>query len=592
MKTKVAVYFRCSTDKQDHSIADQRRILVEYAASHEMEITTWFDQDEGKSGTSFEKRPDFMRMVRLVESGQHDFCKILVYDIDRWGRPTDPAESAYWEFHLKRLGVQVVYIADPSVNADTLAGRLTKQIKQEGASDESRKQSLRVRERSKMRAAEGFRVGGSAPYGFKRQLLKSDGTTDRVLENGERKYEKSQRVILVPGDSSEMEVVQEMFKRKAAGQGIREIMEWLNRDRIPAPATTGRLNNRTNLPGKWGVNTVYKVLTNRGYIGTAVYNRQVKGSWAKLEDPGISTRDEDSLIVKRNAHQPIVSEQVFGAAQSSLKRARRGTRGRSWAEGPYLLTGLLTCTNCGYRYHGHSHKYNGKPYPYYEDSGYNLHGKSVCTQSMIPKDAIESFVIKAVSDTLLPSIDRKRLRDLLRGKIKRGRKDDSKADNMRLEIAQIDRKLGNIRASIENGVDLGFLKERIAILTRNRTELESELAQVESSHPPEDDPEAITAQIMELVDQTPAILASGATATVKPLLRNYVKSIDVDGKARKARCYLYRIPKVNGGVNSLVGKVMPEVGIEPTWYCYRRILSPLRLPISPLRHESSCFTKR
>ena len=29
--------------------------------------------------------------------------------------------------------------------------------------------------------------------------------------------------------------------------------------------------------------------------------------------------------------------------------------------------------------------------------------------------------------------------------------------------------------------------------------------------------------------------------------------------------------------------VMPKPGIEPGWYCYRWILSPVRLPISPLR---------
>ena len=28
--------------------------------------------------------------------------------------------------------------------------------------------------------------------------------------------------------------------------------------------------------------------------------------------------------------------------------------------------------------------------------------------------------------------------------------------------------------------------------------------------------------------------------------------------------------------------LVPEAGLEPAWYCYRRILSPLRLPVSPL----------
>lgn len=32
----------------------------------------------------------------------------------------------------------------------------------------------------------------------------------------------------------------------------------------------------------------------------------------------------------------------------------------------------------------------------------------------------------------------------------------------------------------------------------------------------------------------------------------------------------------------LSGSLVPEAGLEPAWYCYRRILSPLRLPVSPL----------
>ena len=101
MSEKVAVYFRCSTDKQDNSIKDQKSVIIDYAVKHQMTITEWFDKDEGKTGTNFEKRPDFMRMVRMVECHQNDFKVILVYDVDRWGRPIDPDESTYWEYHFK-----------------------------------------------------------------------------------------------------------------------------------------------------------------------------------------------------------------------------------------------------------------------------------------------------------------------------------------------------------------------------------------------------------------------------------------------------------------------------------------------------------
>ena len=39
-------------------------------------------------------------------------------------------------------------------------------------------------------------------------------------------------------------------------------------------------------------------------------------------------------------------------------------------------------------------------------------------------------------------------------------------------------------------------------------------------------------------------------------------------------------------------KVVPEAGLEPAWYRYRRILSPLRLPISPLGHVLYNYTRK
>jgi hypothetical protein len=35
---------------------------------------------------------------------------------------------------------------------------------------------------------------------------------------------------------------------------------------------------------------------------------------------------------------------------------------------------------------------------------------------------------------------------------------------------------------------------------------------------------------------------------------------------------------------ALVFVLVPKLGIEPRWACTRGILSPLRLPVSPLRH--------
>ena len=37
--------------------------------------------------------------------------------------------------------------------------------------------------------------------------------------------------------------------------------------------------------------------------------------------------------------------------------------------------------------------------------------------------------------------------------------------------------------------------------------------------------------------------------------------------------------------------LVPEVGIEPTWGCPRWILSPVRLPVSPLRHRGALYNR-
>ena len=46
---------------------------------------------------------------------------------------------------------------------------------------------------------------------------------------------------------------------------------------------------------------------------------------------------------------------------------------------------------------------------------------------------------------------------------------------------------------------------------------------------------------------------------------------------------LNKAPKQKGNLDFEVAFLVPEVGIEPTWGCPQRILSPSRLPVPPLR---------
>ena len=542
MKERVGVYFRCSTDKQDQSIPDQRRKVEEFATQNNMEIVVWFDKDEGKSGTSFEKRPDFMKMISLIENGRAPLSKVLVYDVDRWGRPIDPRESTYWEYHCKRFGVEIIYVNDLSVNDNTLAGRLTKTIKQELATEESRKQSLRVRERSKMRAKEGYRVGGFAPYGYKRLLIDKFGNRVKVLEDGERKYEREQRVVLTPGDENEIAVVRRIFELRSKGESIRNIVNILNQEGIPSP-DHNKPRRKTNPSGKWCIGTVWRILRNPIYKGDLLYNRTIRGSWVKHENCGCSTHRVEEWVYREEAFEGIIPEEIFDKANANKsKRLLRGGRGLN---SDYLLSGLLVCKNCGCGFHGHTHRNKYGEWRYYEDGGYSQKGSSVCTSFHIPKDLIEDFVIKEMKNKVLSEVSLQRLPGLIKKRLQA--LCNSKApitEEIDRELAEIQRKMENIKDSIERGVDVDFIKDRLEKLDKRRILLEGEKLAWGSSNPVNFDVEKETQEILGYLENLEDVLLSGENKEKKERIRYFVAKVEVDQATRKATCYLYKIPKI------------------------------------------------
>lgn len=431
---RAAGYLRCSTDHQYDSIEDQRRAIGDYANRQGFILTRWFE-DEGKSGTSFEKRPGFTQMLRLVEQGKPEFEMILVYDIDRWGKPTDPDEANYWYYHFKKAGCPVLFINDSLSNDDSIGGRINKAIRQETASEESRKQSLRVRERSKLRAGEGYWVGGTAPYGYARLLLDSSGNAVKKLERGEHKFEKSHKVALALGDPREVETVRSIFNMKYQGHGIRTITGWLNRSQTPS-----------SRGGKWCTSVVDSILRNPVYKGDLIYNKTAKGTWVRKENKtqAIRTRNRAEWVIVPNSVPSIVNQQLFDAVNSNRNRGQK--HDRPWAHSSYLLTGLMECSNCGNHFHGQSRKNNsGRKYGYYVDSGFSTHGPEVCSRNLLRQDLVEDFVIKKIKKLVLDRINRqaleKRMKEKLHAKLVNGR---SSISELKSKLSDTNRKIQNL----------------------------------------------------------------------------------------------------------------------------------------------------
>src|SRR5438445_11037200 len=200
-----AVYVRMSTEHQQYSTSNQMDVIREFAKRRGLEIVKEYS-DEGKSGLNIAGRESLARMIKDVQSGEVMFSNILVYDVSRWGRFQDADESAYYEYLCKRANIAVHYCAEPFVNDGSLSSTLLKTIKRTMAGEYSRELSVKVFAGQCRLIELGFRQGGLAGYGLRRQLIDQDRNTKGILARGMYKSIQTDRVILVPGPEAEVQV--------------------------------------------------------------------------------------------------------------------------------------------------------------------------------------------------------------------------------------------------------------------------------------------------------------------------------------------------------------------------------------------------
>jgi DNA invertase Pin-like site-specific DNA recombinase len=302
--TKVVAYVRMSTDHQDQSIDNQLEIIGKYAQQNSMQITKVY-ADEGKSGLSVKGRNDFQRLIEDVHGKARDFSYVLVHDTSRWGRFPDSAESLYYEFLCKKAGVKVHFCGEGFRNDDSMESALFKDIKYHMASAYSKDLSVKVFHGSSNLARQGYRQGGSAGYGLRRQLLDEQRQPKMILNFREKKSIQTERVILVPGSEEEVRRVKWIYETFVfGGKSEKEIALRLNEEGV-----------LTDFGRPWTRAVVHEILTKEKYIGHNVYN-QTSG---KLK--GKRVRNSEELWVRKdNAFQGIIEPKLFHMAQGIIVR--------------------------------------------------------------------------------------------------------------------------------------------------------------------------------------------------------------------------------------------------------------------------------
>jgi DNA invertase Pin-like site-specific DNA recombinase len=321
-RTSAAEYVRMSTDHQQYSTANQSQAIREYADRNRFRIEKTYT-DSGKSGLNLDGRDALKELIDDVQSGKAEYSTILVYDVSRWGRFQDADESAYYEHICKRAGISVRYCAEQFENDGSPVSTIVKGVKRAMAGEYSRELSVKVFAGQRRLIELGYRQGGPAGYGLRRQLIDQNGVPKSQLVRGEQKSIQTDRIILIPGPEQEIETIRFIYESfVGGGRSEAEIATLLNQ--------RGAL---TDLGRPWTRATVHQILINEKYVGNNVWNR----SSCKLKGHRI-TNPAEKWVRHDKAFEQIIDDETFQAAKKII-----GDRAKHYSDEELLdlLRGLL-----------------------------------------------------------------------------------------------------------------------------------------------------------------------------------------------------------------------------------------------------------
>lgn len=359
------MYARVSSEAQEkqQTIASQMAELRAYAAAQRLALAHEF-VDDGYSGSMLE-RPGLDALRDRVAAGEVD--TILCLCPDRLSRNFVHLGILLEEF--AKHGARVQFL-NQQVD-DTPEGKLLLQIQGAVAEYERTKIMDRTRRGRQHKARQGIMPGGQAPYGYD----------------------------YVPGESCRWRV------NETEAEVVREVFRLVGQEGHTLNAVARELTARGITPkrggDRWGHSTVYRILTNQSYLGTAHFfkerpveperRRSETAYRRKLKTSQRKRAPEEWIPVPVPA---ILDQATFDQAQARMLENQRFAK-RNNRCNPYLLRGLVRCAACGYALTGQPHE--GRLY--YECRGQkpdDLRLEDRCRARSVRTDRIEPVVWQTV----------------------------------------------------------------------------------------------------------------------------------------------------------------------------------------------------
>lgn len=284
MHLKVTDYSRVSTDRveQKSSLKNQIEFFDDMIKSNPNWTYVSGYIDDGISGTSVNKREEFMRMIDDAKKGKFDL--IITKEISRFSRNT--LDSIRYTRELLNYGVAVLFIND-NINTALPDSELRLTIMASMAQDEIRRLSERVKFGMNRSIKNGNILGNNMLYGYKKNK-----------ENG--------KLIII---EEEAKVVKKIFKLYANDEySLSKITKILNNNNI-----------KTSQNKKWCISTISRMIKNPKYKG---YYCGKKSEVVDYMTKKIKSLPKNEWIIYENKKNipPIIDDYLWQKANDRINK--------------------------------------------------------------------------------------------------------------------------------------------------------------------------------------------------------------------------------------------------------------------------------
>ena len=409
------IYARYSSDNQrEESIEGQIRECTAYAEKNGITVVKHYI-DRALSAKT-DNRPDFQQMIKDSEKRLFDI--VLVWKLDRFAR--NRYDSAHYEYQLERNHVKLVSATEPI--SDSPAGIMVKSMLTGMAEYYSAELSEKVVRGMTENVLKGKYNGGTVPIGFK------------VDE------EKFFQI-----DPLKAPFVVEAFQKYDDGASMKEIMNWLN--------DSGVTTNRNQ---KFTYNSVWKLLSNRRYIG--------------------ENRFKD--IVMPDSIPAIVDKELFDRVQAKIEKNRRAPAHHK-AEDDYLLTTKLFCGMCGAMMFGECGTGRNKVVHHYYKCSTAKRFKT-CKKKTVRKEWLEDLV---VAETMKLIQDDAVINAIVAEVMELQDQENTTLPLLEKQMHEVENGIENMLNAIQAGVLTNSTKSRLEKLEAQQKELEIRIAEEKIARP-------------------------------------------------------------------------------------------------------------